>query len=123
MSKKIFPLLGIGAGLLIAPAMAQHEGHQAPAPAASAKSDMCGKMMADKDETAKLIEQVGTSFAAVEAEKDPVALRDKLAAHGTLVKQLQAKLDGQKKMESEMKSEMKKMMGGSKSEGATEHQH
>src|SRR5712692_7396201 len=40
---------------------------------------------------AKLVDQLLKSFAAIEAEKDPAPLQQKLAEHGSLLKELQTK--------------------------------
>ena len=108
------------ATLFIDGAIAQHEGHEIPqtAPAAD-KAPPCG-MMADHARVTRLTDQLSSSFAAIENEKDPAALQTKLAAHGELLKQLHATVQGAaNKMES-MKGKMikgpmmkGKMMGGS----------
>lgn len=78
-------------------AIAQHDHHEEPAAAPTDKSAdakaggmMCG-MMAEKEEAAKIVDQLVKSFAAIEAEKDPAALKARLAAHGVLLKELQSK--------------------------------
>jgi hypothetical protein len=49
------------------------------------------KMMMGQTETGKLVDQLVKSFTAIEAEKDPAALKGKLAEHGALLKELQTK--------------------------------
>jgi hypothetical protein len=87
---------------------------------------MMSGMMAQQQETAKLIDQLTTSFAAVEAEKDPTNLKTKLAEHGALLKQLQTKSQESMRMMHEhmtacpmMKGEMMKggMMDGGMMKG------
>jgi hypothetical protein len=91
-------VLGVG---LSAPAVAQHDHHeeQGAAPADKAAGAPAGGtmpcgMMAEREETAKIVDQLVKSFAAMESEKDPAALKTKLAAHGDLLKQLQRKTEG-----------------------------
>jgi hypothetical protein len=116
-------ILAVGT-LLVTGAVAQHEGHEghtAP-PAADKSADMpmngmMGQMMpimAMHEEVAKLADQLVTSFAAIESEKDPAALKEKLAEHGKLLKELQTKLQGQSQMMEHMHGMMMggKMMGG-----------
>ncbi|MBZ5676527.1 MAG: hypothetical protein LAP61_20005 [Acidobacteriia bacterium] len=108
-------LLAVGT-LLVTGAVAQHEGHTAP-PAAdkSAGMPMNGMMgqmmpmMAMHAEVAKLVDQLVTGLAAIESEKDPAALKEKLAEHGKLLKELQTKLQGQSQMMEHMHG---MMMGG-----------
>ena len=104
--------------LLAAEAAAQHEGHHpeeaAPPQAqkaaeAPAEHQMMGQMMADRAEIAKLVDELAKNFAAIEAEKDPAALKAKLAEHGKLLKELQAKLQAESKM---MEHMHQMMMGG-----------
>ena len=59
---------------------------------------MMGQMMADRAEITKLIEELAKSFAAIESEQDPAALKAKLAEHGKLLKELQAKVQAESKM-------------------------
>lgn len=113
------------AGLFMNGALAQHEEHhkdQAPSPSASAgdkidtgKPDgmMSGGMMMGQNETGKLVDQLMKSFAEIEAEKDPKALQAKLAEHGSLLKELETKVQAQ----SYMMDMMQQMMGGSMRNG------
>ena len=55
-------------------------------------------MMAEHAAAAKLADQLVAGFAAIETEKDPAALKAKLAAHVKLLRELQGKLQGQSKM-------------------------
>ena len=48
------------------------------------------QMMSQHQELAKMIDQLNKSFAALENEKDPAVLKNKLAEHGALLKQLQS---------------------------------
>jgi hypothetical protein len=112
-------------GLFVTGAVAQHEEHHkdqaAPASASTSASTvdkadtgktggmMSGGMMMGQNETGKLVDQLMKSFAAIEAEKDPAALKEKLAEHGSLLKELQTKVQSQ----SHMMDMMQHMMGGS----------
>lgn len=105
--------------LMVDGAVAQHEGHGAPPadksaaqPTNDAKHEMKGGMMAEHAEAAKLADQLVAGFAAIENEKDPAALQAKLAEHGKLLKDLQAKLQGPAKKMENMKGKM--MMGDHK---------
>jgi len=114
----------VAAGLFVTGAVAQHEEHhndQATPPADKADTGKTGgmmsgammnqmpKMMMGQNETGKLVDQLTRSFAAIEAEKDPAALKAKLAEHGALIKELQTKVQSQ----SHMMDMMQHMMGGS----------
>src|SRR5579862_6369228 len=118
------------ASLFLTSAVAQHEGHnhgqaaptgqdaqtgQAAPPSDKADTGgMMSKMAKEQEETGKLVERLMKSFAAIEAEKDPTVLKEKLAAHGALLKELEAKVQAHaRKMEM-----MHQMMGGSKMGGA-----
>jgi hypothetical protein len=97
-------LLTIVATILLAiGAAAQNPDSQAlPSPGrTTAKPGMSSGMMAGIDgmmmkhqEAEKLADDLLKSFAAIQAEKDPAALKVKLEAHGALLKELQAKLRG-----------------------------
>ena len=123
--------IGVATGLLVTGAAAQHEEHhqdQTAPPSASTtdKADtakagnmMSGNMMSQmmsqmppmmmgQNETAKLVDRLATSLAAIEAEKNPTARKKKLAEHGLLLKELQAKVGAQ----SHMMEMMQHMMGG-----------
>jgi hypothetical protein len=83
-------------------------------------------MMMGQNDTAKLVDQLTKSFAAIEAEKNPTARKKKLAAFGVLLKELQAKVQAQ----SHMMDMMQHMMAGSMMDGKTtggaatdEHKH
>jgi hypothetical protein len=97
----LLALFAVGT-FLVTGAAAQHEGHTMPATdksaAAPVKDEMKGGMMAEHAEAAKLADQLVNSFAAIENETDPAALKAKLAEHGKLLKELQAKLQGQSQM-------------------------
>jgi hypothetical protein len=110
-------------GLLVTGALAQHEEHhQDQAGPAAGKTEpgkmggmMSGnmmsqmpKMMMSQNETGQLVDQLVKSFAAIEAEKDGAALKEKLAEHSALLKELQTKVQSQ----SRMMETMQHMMGG-----------
>jgi len=110
----------IATGLLVTGAVAQREEHQhgdqaAPAVERTDTAKIGGmmsqmpQMMTTQKQTAKLVSEITTSFAAIEAEKDPAALKQKLVAHGALLKELQAKIDAH----SALMEMMQHMMGGS----------
>lgn len=77
----------VGAGLFVTGAAAQHQDHQDQAPMAHMQM-----MMADQKETAMLVDQLVASFASIEAEKDPEVLKQELAEHGRMLRELQAKI-------------------------------
>lgn len=105
--RSIFLALFSAATLLVAGALAQHEGHTAPPSEAipAAPEMKCG-MMAEDAETAKLVDKLVNGFAAIENEKDPAALEAKLAEHGKLLKDLQAQLRGSAQKMETMKGKM-----------------
>jgi hypothetical protein len=140
--------IAVATGLLVTGAVAQHEEHhqdQAAQPPASAaeKGDankpggtMPGnmmsqmpQMMAGQNETAKLVDRLMTSFAAMEAEKNPAARKNQLVEHGLLLKELQAKVQTQSHMMDMMQQMMAgsmmdpKMMGGKMMSGAATEEH
>jgi hypothetical protein len=122
MRKKSFLIaIAIATGLLVTGAVAQHEEHhQDPAAPLSDKAgktggEMSGDVMSQmpqiiigQGETAKLVDQLTKSFAAIEAEKDSAKLKEKLAEHGSLLKELQTKVQAQ----THMMERMQHMMGG-----------
>ena len=61
---------------------------------AESKSDE----MSHHREITQLVDKVAQTFAAVQAEKDPAALAQKLAAHEAVIKELQAKIAEHEKM-------------------------
>jgi hypothetical protein len=52
---------------------------------------MSGEMDCPHNEMKSLVGELVKSFEAIRGEQDPAALKSKLAAHETLLKQLQAK--------------------------------
>ena len=71
-------------------------------------------MMSTQREVSALTDQLLKSFAVIEQEKDPAVLQKKLAEHGVLLKELEAKIQGQSKMMEKMRGQMMmNMMGGS----------
>jgi len=116
--------VAVATGLFVTGAVAQHEEHhsdQGTPPAEKSDTGKMGgmmsgnmmtqmpKMMMGQTETGKLVDQLVKSFAAIEAEKDPAALKATLAEHGGLLKELQTKVQSQ----SRMMDMMQHMMGGS----------
>lgn len=114
-------LVGIfaAATLLVTGAIAQHEGHHpgdaTPPADKSATMPMQGKMMGGQmmggqmmgqmmpmmamhAEAAKLADQLVAGLPAIENERDAKARNEKLAEHGKLLKELQAKLQAQSQM-------------------------
>lgn len=80
------------AGLFVTAAVAQ-----APADKAG-NTKMCGAMgdkrsgmpmKMQQGDVARLADQLAASIAAIQAEKDPAALQQELAAHAALIKELQ----------------------------------
>jgi hypothetical protein len=115
--------IAIAMGLFVTSVVAQHEEHhkdQAAPPVDKTDTGKTGgtmsgnmmsqmpQMMMGQNETGKVIDQLMKSFAAIEAEKDPAALKEKLAEHGSLLKELQTKVQAQ----SHMMDMMQHMMGG-----------
>jgi hypothetical protein len=89
-----FVAFACATGLFVTGAVAQHEDHQSGQPDTPKTTKMMSHMQQMKmgqDETRKLLDQLLTTFAAIETEKDPAALKQKLAEHGALLKQLQTK--------------------------------
>jgi len=109
-------LVALAAALVADPALAQHEGHQAAQSAqtpdntgtakeAAAKpTGMMAQMQermkekkAAREEIGALTDQVMKSFAAIETENVPAALKAKIDQHGMLLRQLQTKLQAEAK--------------------------
>ncbi len=105
--------IAIATGLFVTGAVGQHEEHHKDQADTKTGGMMAGKMMPQmmmgQNETGKLVDQLIHSLAAIEAEKDPAALKAKLTEHGSLLKELQTKVQGQ----SHMMEMMQHMMGGS----------
>lgn len=114
----------VGTALFVTGAAAQHEQHHqdqvsppaqtAEPPKASEKTSgnmmsQMPQMMMGQHETAKIVDQLVESLAAIESENDPTALKAKLSAHGKLLKGLQSKTQSQ----SHMMEMMQHMMNGS----------
>src|SRR3990172_7855091 len=91
-SKTLIASLFIAAlSLFVFRVAAQHSEHP---PGGMTSPDMMPQheqMMSQHQETAKVIDQLVNSFSALENEKDPAVLKNKLAEHGALLKQLQSK--------------------------------
>jgi hypothetical protein len=130
-------------GLFLTSAVAQREGHdhaqadqtgqaaqsgQAAEPADKSDTGKAGGMMSggmmsmmtkEQEDTSKLVERIMKSFAAIEAEKDPRLVKEKLAEHGALLKELEAKVQAHAQMMEMMHPLMggSKVMGGSKMGG------
>jgi hypothetical protein len=112
--RTIFVGIFAAATLLVTGVVAQHEGHHpegAAPPAEQAAPQADKQMMSMHADVAKLADQLAKSFASIENEKDPTALKAKLAEHGKLLKELQAKLQGQTQMMEHMHA---MMMGDAK---------
>ncbi len=60
--------------------------------------DKMGGMMDHHSEITQLMDKLAQSFAAVQAEKDPAQLAKKIAEHGAILKELQAKMAEHQKM-------------------------
>ena len=120
-TKSILVAIAVATGLFVTGAVAQHEEHHQdsavpPADKAGKNGGMMSgdmmsqmpQMMIGQSETAKLVDLLTKSFAVIEAEKDRAKLKDKLAEHGSLLKELQMKVQAQ----SHMMELMQHMMGG-----------
>ena len=119
-TKSILIAIAITTGLFVTGAVAQHEeNHQDNAAPPADKAGKTGgmmpgdmmsqmpQMMIGQSETAKLVDLLTKSFAVIEAEKDRAKLKEKLAEHGSLLKELQMKVQAQ----SHMMEMMQHMMG------------
>jgi hypothetical protein len=121
--------IAVATGLFVTGAVAQHEEHHQDQAAPSDTNKPGGmtpgnvmsqmpQMMMGQNETGKLVDRLMTSFAAVEAEKNPTARKEKLAKHGMLLKELQTNVQAQSHMMEMMQQMMAvsmmdgKMMGG-----------
>lgn len=99
-------------------AIAQHSQHQQPAQAVS-KTDTKAKPMATEDmmshhrEMVELVDQLRKSLDTLESEKEPSAMKQKLAEHRALLDQLQTKMKHGSEMMQQMNEHMKTcpMMG------------
>jgi hypothetical protein len=107
--------VAVATGLLVTAAMAQHEEHQTPPrPDKTDTGKMGGmtsgmsQMMTGQSETAGLVDQLMKSFAAIETENDPTAVREKLAEHALLLTKLQTMVQAQ----SRRMDMMQNMMSG-----------
>ena len=115
-------VIAVATGLFVTGAVAQHEEHHADQAAPPADQTDTGKMggrmsagmmsemprmMMGQDETGKLVERLVKSLAAIEAEKNPAVRKAKLAEHGALLNELQAKVEAQ----SHRMDTMRHMMG------------
>lgn len=118
--RSVLVTAAIAAGFCVSGALAQNGQDQASTPAG--KSAGCGQMMSQmhcmmmgqmmtgQAETAKLVDELQKSLTAIEAaQNDPAVFKAKLAEHGELLKQLQAKVQDQ----SRMMDMMRHMMSGS----------
>lgn len=81
--------------------------------------DHMSAMMGEHREVADLVAKLSQSFAALQAEKDPAALAKKIAEHGVLLKELEAKIQAH----STMMEMMEKMEKGTAAAAPAEHQH
>lgn len=81
----LFVCVLVGAGLFVTGAAAQHQDSAAP-------MQHMQMMMAEHQETARLVDQLLASFASIESEKDPEVLKQELAEHGRMLRQLQANI-------------------------------
>jgi hypothetical protein len=130
-TRTIVVAAAVATGLFVTGAVAQHEEHhdQAAPPAGKADTGKMGgmmsgnmmtqmpKMMMGQTETGKLVDQLAQSFIAIEAEKDPAALKAKFAEHDALLKELQTKVQAQSHMMDMMQHMMGVMMGGTQTGG------
>jgi len=135
---KIHTLLAatvLTSGLSVAILQAQHDDHQAPAPAAAqAKGKMGGgmmggmadhmaEMMGGHRQVAELVTKLSQSFAAIQTEKDPAALAKKLAEHGAMLKELETKVQAHSAMMEMMDKMDKGEAAAPATPAAPAHQH
>src|SRR5437762_905617 len=126
--------VAVATGLLVTPAVAQHEEHhqdQAALPADKTDTGKTGGMtsgnmmsqtMSGQSETAQLVDQLMKSFAAIETENDPTALREKLASHALLLTKLQTMIQAQSRRMDMMQHMMSGGMMG-REDKSGEHKH
>jgi hypothetical protein len=126
--------LAVATSLLVTAALAQHEGHhedQAVPPPDKTDTGKTGgiisaKMMSQtmtgQGETGKLVDQLMNSFAAIETENDPTALREKLVEHGLLLTKLQTTVQAQSRRMDMMQNMMSGGMMG-REDKSGEHKH
>jgi hypothetical protein len=88
-TKRNWQIVLLAGSLISSPAIAQqHEEHHPAAPKATSTSmDTAG---CPHMKAAEPTDQLLTSFAAIESEKEMAALQQKLADHGKLLKELKA---------------------------------
>jgi hypothetical protein len=102
--KSLFLKIALPVAMLAAGAMAQ-EPHDAATHDTSKMGGECGMMMSHMNgmmeghgDAAKIVDQLQKNVAAMQAEKKSGAMKEKLAAQAALLKDLQARLDGQSPM-------------------------
>jgi hypothetical protein len=71
-----------------------------------------GQMMAHHQQMTETMNKLMQSMTAIQNEKDPAALKSKLAEHRALIEQMQSQMMQQGGM---MQNMMQRMMGGSTS--------
>lgn len=125
MNRKVLiaSLLLAALSLFVIGAAAQHSQHQpsqkSPEAESQAEATMpCGMMpegmMARHQEMEKLVDRLVNSFTALKNEQDPERLENQLREHGTLLRELQSKVQHHSEMMHGMSEHMKDhpMMGG-----------
>jgi hypothetical protein len=73
---------------------------------------MMSQTMSGQRETAQLVDQLMKSFAAIETENNPTALREKLASHALLLTKLQTMVQAQSRRMDTMQNLMSGGMMG-----------
>jgi len=73
---------------------------------------MMSQAITGQRETSKLVDQLMKSFAAIETENDPTALREKLAEHGLVLTKLQTTVQAQSRRMDVMQTMMNVGMMG-----------
>ena len=126
--------VAVATGLLVTAAVAQHEGHHedqaTPLPdktdtaqtGGMTSSKMMFQTMTGQSEIGKLVDQLMKSFAAIESEDDPAALREKLAEHGLVLSKLQTTVQAQSRRMDMMQNMMSGGMMG-REDKSSEHKH
>jgi len=114
----------VATSLLVTVAVAQHEGHHedqaAPPPdktdtgktGGMTSGKMMSQTMTGQNDTSELVDRLMKSFAAIDTENDPTALREKLAEHASLLKKLQTTVQAQSRRMDMMQNMMSRGMMG-----------
>lgn len=111
---------------VVGSAIAQHDEHHPqnqttqdqsnPGTTGAGMMGMMGQMMTHHQQMTGLMTKLMDSMTAIENEKDPAALKSKLAEHQALLEQMRTQMMQQGGMMQNMSGQMHKMMGDSNKE-------